>query len=62
VVETSFKVACNGNRYSICIEHEHLNGTYGRNNVAPRKGHTAEMQSIDEKYPGFRRQMSIQDA
>ena len=62
VMVTSVKVVRNGNRYSICTKHGHLKGTYDRNDLVPRKGHTSEMQGINEKYPGFRRQMIIQDA
>ena len=59
---TLVKVVRNGNRYSICTTHGHLKEKYDRNDLVPRKGHTAEMQGIDEKHPGFRRQMIIQDA
>jgi hypothetical protein len=37
-------------------------GTYERNELLPRKGHTAEMKDINEQHPGFWKQMSIQDA
>jgi len=59
---TGLKVTQNGNRYSVCTKHGYLKGTYNRNELAPKRVYTAEMQGIDEKCPGFREQMSIQDA
>jgi hypothetical protein len=49
VIITSVKVARSGNRYSICIKHGHLKETYDRNDLVPRKGHTAGMEGIGEK-------------
>jgi len=43
VMVTSVKVARGGNRYSICTKNGHLKGTYNRNDLVPKKGHTAEM-------------------
>jgi hypothetical protein len=62
VMITGIRLTWNGNRYRICTKYKYLKGTYDRNDLVPRKGHTAEMQDINDQCSEFWKQMSIQDA
>jgi hypothetical protein len=54
---TGLTLTQNGDRYSTCTKYGYLIGTYNRNELVPRKGHTAEMQDINEQCSGFRKQI-----
>jgi len=58
---TSVKLACNGNRYSLCTKDGHLKGSFYRNDLVPIKRHTIKIKCVNEIHPGLRRQIIIQD-
>jgi hypothetical protein len=50
---TGVKVTHLGSRNRICTEHGDMKETYDRNDLVPKKGHTADIQDINEHQPSF---------